>query len=171
MYDNNRHSYFLCIVCSLNCTSGFIPDDDCVECILNDSCIAFIPCENGGICMLGSSPDKFNCDCTNNYDPASNCSGKCNYSQCLCFQVILSFSDCSLNCTAGFIPDDDCVECILNDSCVAFTPCDNGGICMLGSSPDKFDCDCTNNYDPASNCSGKYKSKRISKWAHFPFRL
>ena len=63
------------LVCTHNCWTGFISDNDCFECILNDSCAAFTPCQNGGTCILDTAPDQFCCDCTNSYDPDTNCSG------------------------------------------------------------------------------------------------
>ena len=36
------------------------------SCILTDTCLANRPrpCANNGTCVLGSSPDKYTCDCT-----------------------------------------------------------------------------------------------------------
>ncbi len=67
---------------------------------------------------------------------------------------IFIFPECALSCQAGFVPDSNCFECILNDACEAFTPCENGGTCTLGTAPDQFSCDCTNSYDSNTNCSG-----------------
>ena len=73
--------------------------------------------------------------------------------------LFLIFTVCSLVCDAGYIPDDNCFQCVLNDSCEAFAPCQNGGNCVLGSSPDEFTCDCKNHYDATTNCSGKSKDR------------
>ena len=64
---------------------------------------------------------------------------------------------CALSCPTGYIPDSNCFECILDDACEAFTPCQNGGTCILDIAPDQFSCVCTNSYDPDTNCSGKYR--------------
>ena len=46
-------------------------------------------------------------------------------------------------------------SCILNDTCVANTPCANNSTCVLGSSPDKYTCDCTGTNFMGANCLGK----------------
>ena len=68
---------FYYLVCALSCPTGFVPDSNCFECILDDACEAFTPCQNGGTCILDTAPDQFSCNCTNSYDPDTNCSGKC----------------------------------------------------------------------------------------------
>ena len=36
----------------------------------------------------------------------------------------------------------------------AETPCDNNGVCILGSQPDEYTCDCTNTGYTGTNCTG-----------------
>ena len=45
-------------------------------------------------------------------------------------------------------------SCVLTDTCVANTPCANNSTCVLGSSPDKYTCDCTGTGFMGANCSG-----------------
>ena len=68
--------FFTILVCALSCPTGFVPDSNCFECILDNACEAFTPCQNGGTCILDTAPDQFSCNCTNSYDPDTNCSGK-----------------------------------------------------------------------------------------------
>ena len=51
------------IVCSLSCSSGYIANNDCTQCVLNDICAVSNPCQNGGTCTLFSSPDNYTCNC------------------------------------------------------------------------------------------------------------
>ena len=45
-------------------------------CNLNDICLAIMPCDNGGICILNSPPDNYTCNCTGTGFMGTNCSGK-----------------------------------------------------------------------------------------------
>ena len=65
------------------------------------------------------------------------------------------FIDCSLVCDDGYIPDGSCNKCLLLDICIADNPCANG-VCMLGSSPDQYTCNCTGTNYSGTNCSGKW---------------
>ena len=80
------------------------------------------------------------------------------FSSHYCFTInfiIIISAECDVQCDSGYIATMNC-DCELNDSCEAFTPCQNGGTCILDSVPDQFSCNCTNSYDPNTNCSGKY---------------
>ncbi len=151
------------IECIIQCNPGYTALIMNCSCELSNICEALTPCENGGSCVLDSMPDQFSCSCLNSYDPNTNCSGKnIHYTaevQTLAFIFIIP--ECALNCQIGFVPDSNCFECILNDACEAFTPCENGGTCILDAVPDQFSCDCTNSYDSYTNCSGKYAQIKI----------
>ena len=45
-------------------------------CILTGTCLANRPCANNGTCVLGSSPDRYTCDCTGTNFIRVNCLGK-----------------------------------------------------------------------------------------------
>ena len=65
---------FSLIVCSLSCSSGYIANNDCTQCVLNDICAVSNPCQNGGTCTLFSSPDNYTCNCTDMFT-GNNCTG------------------------------------------------------------------------------------------------
>ncbi len=129
---------------------------------MNDACEAFTPCENGGTCTLVTAPDQFSCNCSNNYDPISNCSGRYiinnNYyfsSSIIVFVLLLQltlaiivlFFDCtvcSLECQVGYIANESCLQCILSDICEADNPCLDNEQCNLLSPPDNYTCMYTN---------------------------
>ena len=45
------------IVCSLFCEPSYAPDPSCSICVLINICEAETPCENSGVCILGSQPN------------------------------------------------------------------------------------------------------------------
>ena len=67
---------------------------------------------------------------------------------------ISNYTGCELTCDEGFVLDFDNCMCNLTDSCLAFTPCENGN-CILNS-PDNYTCNCTGTGFMGTNCSGKY---------------
>ena len=70
--------YFLYLtVCSLSCEPGYAPDPRCSICVLINICEAETPCENNGVCILGSQPDEYTCNCTNTGYTGTNCTGMC----------------------------------------------------------------------------------------------
>ena len=52
--------------------------NNCTRCVLNDTCVANNPCQNGGTCTLFSSPDNYTCNCTDTGYTGVNCTS----SQC-----------------------------------------------------------------------------------------
>ena len=46
------------------------------SCILTDTCLANKPCADNGTYVLGSSPDRYTCDCTGTNFTGVNCLGK-----------------------------------------------------------------------------------------------
>ena len=63
------------IVCGLSCGSGHVSDPSCSICVLINICEAETPCENNGVCILGSQPDEYTCNCTNTGYTGTNCAG------------------------------------------------------------------------------------------------
>ena len=60
-------------MCSL-CGNGYMVDsNNCTRCVLNDTCVANNPCQNGGTCTLLSSPDNYTCNCTDTGYTGVNC--------------------------------------------------------------------------------------------------
>ena len=73
----------------------------------------------------------------------------------ICF---LYLTVCSLSCEPGYAPDPSCSICVLINICEAETLCDNNGVCILGSQPDEYICDCTNTGYTGTNCTGMFCS-------------
>ena len=71
-------SFCFILVCNLTCDPGYIADDNCTQCILNDTCTAGNPCQNGGTCTLLSSPDSYTCNCTGTGYTGVNCNSTFN---------------------------------------------------------------------------------------------
>ena len=67
--------YVLYIACSLLCEAGYEVNPNCSKCNLTNICEAEIPCQNNGICILGSQPDNYTCNCTNTGYVGTNCTG------------------------------------------------------------------------------------------------
>ena len=68
--------YFLYLtVCGLSCGPGHVPDPNCSICVFINICEAETPCENNGVCILGSQPDEYTCNCTNTGYTGMNCTG------------------------------------------------------------------------------------------------
>ena len=62
-------------MCGLSsCDDGYLFNSTGCICLLTDICLADNPCANG-VCMLGSSPDQYTCDCTGTNYTGPNCSG------------------------------------------------------------------------------------------------
>ena len=71
------HVYFFSIAaCGVVCDPGYTLNSSLCSCILTDTCVANTPCANNGTCLLGSSPDKYTCDCTGTGFVGANCSGE-----------------------------------------------------------------------------------------------
>ena len=72
----------------------------------------------------------------------------------ICLYLSLYDAACGLTCGSGYMLNS--TECICNlvDICLAETPCDNNGICILGSLPDEYTCNCINTGYIGINCSG-----------------
>ena len=51
----------------MTCDPGYIANDNCTQCVLNDICTADNPCQNGGTCTLLSSPDNYKCICIDTF--------------------------------------------------------------------------------------------------------
>ena len=75
-----RYYFIYPTVCDLSCGPGYVPDPNCSICVLINICKAETPCENNGVCILGSQPDEYTCDCTNTGYTGTNCTGMwCGY--------------------------------------------------------------------------------------------
>ena len=142
------------LVCSLNCSEGFIIDDNCQACSLSNICLADNPCQNSAICVLQAPPDNYTCDCSGTNYIGDNCTGIS--APDVNIHLVIMLLVCSLNCSEGFIIDDNCQACSLSNICLADNPCKNGGDCYLLDSPNDYICDCTNTSYYGANCTGTH---------------
>ena len=62
-------------VCGLSCLPGNIPDPTCAMCVLSNICEAKTPCKNNGVCIIGSQPYEYSCNCVNNFEGV-NCTSE-----------------------------------------------------------------------------------------------
>ena len=77
-----------------------------------------------------------------------------NTSPIISFINLFSPIVCDLSCEPGYAVAASCSICVLINICEAVTPCDNNGICILGSQPDEYICNCTNIAYTGTNCTG-----------------
>ena len=61
-------------VCSLTCSSGYVPNSSCTKCDFVSICDKDDPCQNGGNCIQYSPATNYTCHCTGLYT-GYNCSG------------------------------------------------------------------------------------------------
>ena len=60
--------------CTLACGNGEAANEFCDACILQNICQSDSPCQHGGVCIRGSGPDEYSCDCSQTNYIGINCS-------------------------------------------------------------------------------------------------
>ena len=65
-------------VCDQTCDRGYQLDMSSCSCDLSNICLvtSSSTCENGGMCVLESPPDTFNCNCTGTRYTGTTCTGE-----------------------------------------------------------------------------------------------
>ena len=69
--------------------------------------------------------------------------------------LILYYIECDYTCGPGEVANPACNGCNLIDICLRDKPCQNGGSCILLSSPDNYICNCSGTGYMGTNCTGK----------------
>ena len=67
--------------------------------------------------------------------------------------LILCLIVCNYPCPDGHQANAACDGCVINDTCVANTPCQHNGTCTLTTPPDQYNCTCTGPFT-GTDCEG-----------------
>ena len=155
MYVKSNHALY--IGCGLDCSvAGTSVNNDCSECVFDSICHWDNPCNNGGVCVPGSSSYEYTCECTDTKFTGDNCTGQ-PVVQIFTRQKLtfLYRKVCSLECSKGYVVSMATCTCQHGgDVCETDAPCLNNATCVPGSFPYQYECECGNHFG-GENCTGK----------------